>query len=61
MSIKTAKSLVSSLRGSAFRRVTCDHRTWAVTQVRTLRSLALQGRHAISPRAAIERVRSGRP
>ena len=61
MAIKTSKSLISSLRGSAFRRVTCDSRSWAVTEIRTLRSLALRGRYPVSPRSAIERVRTGRP
>ena len=61
MVIKTSGSLVSSLRTSAFRRVTCDSRSWAVREIRTLRSLILRGRYPISPPSAIDRVRTGRP
>lgn len=61
MAIQRARGLVSSLRSSAFRRVTCDGRTWLVRAIRTHRSLALQGKHPISPPAAVERVRTGRP
>ncbi len=61
MPIKTSRTLVSSLKASAFRRVTCDGRSWTVTAIRTLRSLGKRGRHPVSPPAAIERVRTGRP
>jgi hypothetical protein len=61
MAIKTSGSLVSSLRASAFRRVACDSRSWAVREIRTVRSLVLRGRHPISPTSAINRVRTGRP
>jgi hypothetical protein len=61
MAIKRARGLVSSLRSSAFRRVTCDGCSWLVRAIRTHRSLAAQGKHPIAPRAAIERVRTGRP
>jgi hypothetical protein len=61
IAIKTSQSLISSLRSSAFRRVTCDGRTWLVTAIRTHRSLSRQGWHPVSPRTAIERVRTGNP
>ena len=61
MAIKTSKALISSLHGSAFRRVTCDGRNWAVKEIRSLRSMAMRGRHPISSRAALDRVRTGRP
>ncbi len=61
MKIPTAKALVSSLRGSAFRRVTCDGRCWAIRGIRTLRSLGRQGRHPVSPLQAVVRVGTGRP
>lgn len=61
MPIKTSRVLVSSLKASSFRRVSCDGRTWTVTAIRTLGSLARKGRHPVSPPAAIERVRTGRP
>ena len=37
MIIKTSKQLTSSLKGSAFRRATCDARTWRVRRIATLR------------------------
>jgi hypothetical protein len=61
MAIKTSRSLISSLRASAFRRVTCDQRTWAVREIRTLRGLLLRGRYPVASLAAISRVRTGRP
>jgi hypothetical protein len=44
MRIKTARDLVSSLRGSAFRRVTCDSRSWFVREIRTVGNLFGRGR-----------------
>jgi hypothetical protein len=39
MRIRTSKDLAPALYGSAFRRVTCDGRTWFVRKIRTLRDL----------------------
>ena len=38
--IKTSADLIRSLRGSAFRRATCDGRGWFVRRIATLGSLA---------------------
>lgn len=35
MKIKTSKHLVSALKGSAFRRVTFDARTWFLRKIKT--------------------------
>ena len=59
--IKTFKLLVSSLRGSAFRKVTCDGRCWHVRQTATLETLRRKGRQPASTAQAIERVRTGKP
>ncbi len=61
MKIRTSRVLVSALRGSAFRRVTCDSRCWAIREIRTLRSLGRKGRHPVSPAQAVVRVGTGRP
>jgi hypothetical protein len=59
MRIRTSKDLAPALYGSAFRRVTCDGRTWFVRKIRTLGDL-FRGRRPVSLPAAIERVRTGR-
>lgn len=59
--MKTFRSLISSLRASAFRRAVCDGRTWTIREVRTHRSLLRKGRHAVSSPAFLDRLRIGRP
>jgi hypothetical protein len=49
MTIKTAKDLTTSLRGAAFRRATCDGRSWFVRAIKTLRTLRVQGRPTDAP------------
>ena len=44
MKIKTSKDLAPSVRGSSFRKVTCDLRSRYVTEIPTVRKLQRQGR-----------------
>lgn len=59
--MKTSRSLISSLRASAFRLATCDGRTWPIRELRTHGSLARKGRHPVSSFVLLERLRIGRP
>jgi hypothetical protein len=61
MRIKTFNDLISSLRGAAFRKVTCDGRCWYVREIATLQTLHRKGRQPASTAHAIERVRTGKP
>jgi hypothetical protein len=58
-SIKTQRDLVSSLKGSSFRRVTCDGRSWLIREVRTLRRWSRDSRPAVNPPEAVVRVGTG--
>jgi hypothetical protein len=44
MKIKTSKDLAPSVRGSSFRKVTCDLRSRYLTEIATLRRLQREGR-----------------
>ena len=44
MKIKTSKELVPSLKGAAFRKVTCDLRSRYLAEIATLRRLQREGR-----------------
>lgn len=61
MNAKTSKDLITSLHGSAFRRLTCDGRSWYVREIRTFRALQRRGRQPVVPPRALERIRTGRP
>jgi hypothetical protein len=50
MTIKTSRHLTPSRRGSAFRRATCDGRSWFVREIKTHRALASARRAAGTPR-----------
>ena len=39
MNVKTSRNLVSSLKGSAFRRAAWDARSWSVRQIVTMGTL----------------------
>jgi hypothetical protein len=43
MKVKTSRNLVSSLKGSAFRRATCDAKYWWVRHIVTMGTLGRTG------------------
>lgn len=56
MRIKTSKDLVPGLRGSAFRRVTCDARTWYLEEIMTLQTLRHHRKRPLPTARAKERI-----
>lgn len=61
MKIKTSRDLVPSLIGSAFRRVTCDSRSWFIRAIRTMRNLHCNGGRPVSTARAPARMHTGKP